>query len=137
MDWFTVWETSGHRFRFTKWLRCYGGRGITVCERWNDYFNFIQDMGPRPNGYTIERINNQLGYCPENCVWASRTQQNQNHRGNHMVTFNGVTCCVKEMAELLGLSPKAIDHRLNKLGWSVEKTFSVPVRPRHVKRQSM
>lgn len=58
----------------------YGGRGITVCERWDDFWLFVKDMGERPEGYTIERKNNDEGYCPDNCVWASRIDQNSNTR---------------------------------------------------------
>lgn len=59
----------------------YGGRGITVCERWNNFENFYADMGPKPSkSYSIERENNSLGYSPENCIWGTRKQQSINRR---------------------------------------------------------
>lgn len=98
-DRFTEFATShGQRFEpvYHVWLamrqRClnpknksyvnYGGRGITVCKRWDSFVNFISDMGPRPPGLTLERKNNNRGYCPSNCVWATRTAQNNNTRRN-------------------------------------------------------
>lgn len=65
--------------RDRKW-KWYGARGIGVCERWHTYENFVADMAPRPDGLTLERENNDLGYGPENCVWADMATQNKNKR---------------------------------------------------------
>ena len=60
----------------------YGGRGITVCDRWLKFDNFLQDMGEKPNSLSLERVDNDIGYCPENCKWATIAEQNHNKRNN-------------------------------------------------------
>ena len=64
----------------TRDWKFYGARGITVCERWHDFTNFLADMGERPDGLTIDRINNKLGYSPDNCRWVTQSEQYQNRR---------------------------------------------------------
>ena len=84
----------------------YGGRGITVCERWrNSFENFIADMGERPGPkFTIERKNNNRGYEPDNCVWATKKTQARNRRSNLVFTFSGQPRCLVEICELTGAS---------------------------------
>lgn len=82
----------------------YGGRGIRVCERWHDFFKFIEDMGRRPSqDLSLDRIDNNGNYEPNNCRWATATQQSQNRRGTVKLTVNGVEKTVKEWSRELGI----------------------------------
>lgn len=102
----------------------YGGRGIMVCLRWQRFENFLADMGPSFSPeLELDRINVNGDYEPGNCRWATRSQQQRNRRTNHMVTWRSHTLTVQEWAEMLGLCPNTIVHRL-KRGWSVERTLS-------------
>lgn len=102
----------------------YGGRGITVCERWMKFENFLADMGERPAGKTLDRINNDKGYCPENCRWATPKEQSRNTHKNHNLTFNGQTKTITEWAELTGLLKTTIKERLRR-GWTIEEVLTV------------
>ena len=105
----------------------YGGRGITICEEWlNSFEQFANDMGDPPtNKHSIERIDNNLGYCKENCKWATREERNSNKRNCHLLSFNGKTMNIMSWAKETGLPKTTIRRRLS-LGWSIEKTLTTP-----------
>lgn len=91
----------------------YGARGITVCEEWKVFDNFLRDMGERPEGKTLDRINNCLGYSKENCRWATAAEQGRNNRRNRMVTAFGQTMCVVDWAAKTGINRTTINTRLD------------------------
>lgn len=102
----------------------YGGRGISVCGRWNDFANFLEDMGRRPSPrHSIDRINNNGNYEPGNCRWATATQQSLNTRRNVLLTLNGETRALSVWAQLLNIDRATLAKRL-RLGWSVERTLT-------------
>lgn len=108
----------------------YGGRGVTVCERWLTFINFLEDMGVKPDGLEIDRIDNGRGYYKENCRWTDRTTNNRNTRFNRMVAFNGEVKCISEWAEVTGINAGTLIFRLNS-GWSPEKTFTTPTKTQY------
>ena len=110
----------------TQWPH-YGGRGITVCARWQDFANFFADMGERPANCTLDRIDNDGPYSPENCRWATQKEQTNNRRRNRMITFGGETKTLQQWAERTGINHSTILMRF-KLGWPVERALTTPVR---------
>lgn len=115
----------------------YGAKGIDVCDRWQFFENFLADMGQRPDGFTIDRINGSLGYSPENCRWASAHDQSRNKSNNKVLDFEGKSMIVNDWAVFLGVPRTLIRDRL-KMGWSVEKTLTTPhtKKPRIIKGES-
>lgn len=108
----------------------HGNRGITVCEDWKDFAVFRE--WATANGYrddlTIDRIDNDGNYCPENCRWANRFVQANNTRKNHFLTYNGETHTVSEWARIVGLQYHTLLGRINNYHWSVEKALTTPVK---------
>lgn len=100
----------------------YGGRGITVCDRWLDFNNFLLDMGERPKGKSLDRIDVNKNYEPSNCRWATVIEQANNTTRNHNITFNGVCKTLTQWANELQISTAALTKRLNK--WSLEKALT-------------
>jgi hypothetical protein len=107
----------------------YLDKGITVCERWMRYENFLLDMGVKPDGLTLERIDNSKGYSPDNCKWATWYEQAQNRSVTVWITCNGKTLCVSEWSRITGIKRATISKRLS-LGWSDEDSVTIKVRTR-------
>lgn len=105
----------------------YGGRGISVCRRWDIFENFLADMGERPEGASIDRIDNDGNYEPGNCRWAARAEQGRNRRSNHRVeTPKGVMTLI-EASQVWGISRDTLAYRLAR-GWAVVDALTTPVR---------
>jgi hypothetical protein len=106
----------------------YGGRGIQICDRWvNSFENFLADMGECPSdSHTIDRIDNNKGYSPENCRWATMKEQTRNTRRNRILEFDGKSLCLQEWAEITGLKRTTIAERINR-GWTVEEALTTPI----------
>lgn len=107
----------------------YGGRGITVCERWrNSFQSFFDDMGPRPSPkHEIDRIDTNGNYEPSNCRWIIRLANSRNKRSNHLLELQGEVHCITEWEDILGLKRGTIDGRIRN-GWSAERAITTPVR---------
>lgn len=108
----------------------YGARGIRVCERWrNDFMVFLEDMGRRPAGLSLERRDNDGDYTPENCVWATASEQANNRRSSRLISFAGKTMTLAQWSRATGIGVSSIHFRLKK-GWPVDRALSTPVRRR-------
>jgi hypothetical protein len=107
----------------------YGARGITICERWDSFQNFMLDMGRKPDPkFTIEREDVNGNYEPKNCKWISRKDQGRNKRNSVFVTYNGRKMLLIDLVEELGLSRSAVYGRLQG-GWTLAQAIALPVRP--------
>lgn len=112
----------------------YGGRGIVVCERWHDFANFYADMGDRPLRCSLDRIDNEGPYSPENCRWATHVTQDRNRRSNVLAEYQGETLCLTDWATRIGIEYETLRQRIQRYGWSVEKAFNTPVNTHYSKR---
>lgn len=104
--------------------KMYGGRGITYCERWKDLKFFIEDMGKRPEGMSLDRIKTNIGYSKENCRWATSKEQARNKRNNFIVYYNGESHCLSEWAEIKNLKTGTLWYRMRIAKWSIEKSLN-------------
>lgn len=106
----------------------YGGRGIKFCERWDNFLNFVADMGPRPSPqHSIDRINNDGNYEPGNCRWATRKEQANNRRSSRRLTHAGRNLTLAQWADELGMDWRVFHKRLSR-GWSEEDAISRSLR---------
>lgn len=104
----------------------YGGRGITVCKRWESFENFLEDMGEPPSHLTLDRLDNNAGYSKENCAWRTPVDQARNRRNTIKLTFGGLTLSLKEWAERLNVDYTVLRARFY-AKWTVEEILAVPV----------
>lgn len=105
----------------------YGARGIKVCDRWNSFEDFLDDMGLRPSPeYSIERVDNEGPYSPENCIWATRLMQANNKRNNRFLELDHVRMTLSQWAREICISPKTLQTRLSR-NWSVRDVLTTPL----------
>lgn len=105
----------------------YGGRGITICDRWADFTKFYEDMGPRPTSrHCLDRVDNDGNYCLENCRWATYVEQNRNRRSNKIISYQGQSNCLERWAEIYGVPSDTIWKRLAN-SWEVGEALTRPI----------
>ncbi|MCK6159519.1 hypothetical protein KZX29_12155 [Moraxella osloensis] len=109
----------------------YGAVGITVCEKWQTFEGFLKDMGERPDGTSIDRIDGSLGYFKENCRWATITEQQRNLKSNVIVSYQGEEYVLKDLANKLGLSPTTLKYRIEQ-GWDESRYSEKPNQRKHL-----
>jgi hypothetical protein len=136
---YSVWRSMKRRCQnpACKDYPNYGGRGIKVCPEWQSFMGFYVCMGDRPDNLTIDRIDNDGNYCPQNCRWATRSEQNANrssdyryfNRSPRLITWAGSTRRITAWARITGISRHAIDWRLEH-GWEVGTALTMPVKSR-------
>jgi len=102
----------------------YGGRGITICEKWLTFTGFYEDMGDRPEGMSLDRKDNDGNYNKENCKWSTQKEQCNNKRSNHMMVYRGKTQTLGQWADELGMEYSTLNSRVNRSKWSIGKALS-------------
>lgn len=115
--------------------RYYGARGIVVCARWKDFELFLSDMGYRPQGTSIDRIDNNRNYEPSNCRWATGFEQANNTRKNRLITVGKKTQTLQQWCNQTGLAHTTVHNRLGRLGWSAADAINTPARPINRKKR--
>lgn len=111
----------------------YGGAGITVCERWKKFENFLEDMGERPSkDHSIDRWPDKAGgYEKSNCRWATRREQQNNQKSNRIFHFRGKDVTLAELVDLTGMTRTVLKYRLIEHGWDIERAVTTPADKRH------
>ena len=114
----------------------YGGRGITVCERWHDFKNFLEDMGERPGKeYTLDRIDSNGNYEPGNCRWADWETQNNNTRRNVYYEYNGQKLTISQLAKIAGVKYDTMYGRLVTTKMTIEDAMTRPLSHKSYRRK--
>lgn len=121
---YATWSTMLQRCRDANSTNYpnYGGRGVSVCERWLKFENFLADMGERPVGMSIDRVDVDGDYEPDNSRWASAKVQGRNRRNVILRSYNGVTASVSELAELHGHPARRVYQRIA-CGWTLARAL--------------
>ena len=133
---YNIWNGIKQRCRNpnTKQYKDYGGRGISICDRWNDFSNFIKDMGFRPtNKHSIERLDVNGNYEPQNCIWLLIKDQSKNRRDIRYLTINGVTKTIMDWAKENNIRPGLIKDRIDILKWPINDKLFIPADPKRPK----
>lgn len=105
----------------------YGGRGVAVCSEWHSFEAFYADMGKAPKGLTLDRIDNDGGYTPDNCRWTTSTEQANNTQRNTYYSYNGESLTLTQWCRQLNLSYEMVRGRIRR-GWTIEKALTTPVK---------
>lgn len=124
---YTTWRAMRHRCMAPscKKFPRYGGRGIRICDRWQDFAVFLADMGPKPSpNHTIERVDNDGHYEPGNCRWATQREQQRNRSSNTVLELDGVRRCLAEWVDVTGINLATIQAR-KRSGWSDKDTLTI------------
>ena len=103
----------------------YLSRGIKICEKWLDFKGFYEDMGTRPEGMSLDRIDGSKEYCKENCKWSTQEEQQNNKRNNLNITYDNKTQSLAKWSKELGFHDSTLRNRINSNNWSIEKAFTI------------
>lgn len=128
---YNIWRTMKARCGNPKFIgyEYYGGKGITVCDEWSNSYEVFRDWSLN-NGYgehlTIDRKDNDLGYMPVNCRWATYQQQAKNRTNSTLITYKGITKNLTEWANILDVNDTTLGERI-RMDWSIKETFETPV----------
>lgn len=129
---YKIWLSMKNRCQNPKHIHYhrYGGRGISVCFTWQYSFeSFLRDMGEAPSlNHTLNRIDNDGSYTPENCCWATRKEQSNNRCDTKFYTYKGKTKSRVQWSEELNIHPDTLRNRIDRSGWTIEKAFTTPVK---------
>lgn len=124
---YDVWQTMKQRCEnpHSRGYRWYGAKGVCVCREWNDvtvFFDWAISHGYK-KGLTIDRINTDGDYTPENCRWISIAEQQRNKSSNHLIEYHGERHSLTEWSKILGVPRTTLSNRIMYLGWSVDRAF--------------
>jgi len=135
---YAIWNSMIQRCNNSKQApyKDYGGRGIKICKRWHTFKNFYDDMGNPPKGTSLDRINNNKGYYPENCRWATLTEQNNNKRNTVFVKYKGKITPISILARQYNINTNVLNSRIFRYKWSIEEALTTPVGSRKINKKA-